>query len=175
MEKKAFAERARSLLNRLKYPGMILLVGMALLLIPGRRDGTAQQVQEKDGAAVQEANEDWEDRLEVILSEVRGAGMVRVMLTQDQGSQTVYQQDRELDTDQDDAGKTRRERTETVILSRGGSSQEALVTQVVGPRFRGALVVCSGGDDPGVRLAVVQAVCSVTGLGADQVTVLKMK
>ena len=53
MEKKAFAERVRSLLNRLKYPGMILLVGMALLLIPGRRDGTAQQDQEKDGAAVQ--------------------------------------------------------------------------------------------------------------------------
>lgn len=175
MEKKAFAERARCLLNRLKYPGMILIVGMALLLIPCRRDGTAQRVQEKDSSAVQEDHEDWETRLEKILSEVRGAGTVRVMLTQEQGSQTVYQQDRELDTDQDEAGKNRRERTETVILSRGGSSQEALVTQVMGPRFRGALIVCSGGDDPGVRLAVVQAVCSVTGLGADQVTVLKMK
>lgn len=80
-----------------------------------------------------------------------------------------------LDTDQDEAGKTRRERTETVILSRGSSSQEAVVSQVVGPKFRGAVVVCGGGDDPAVRLAIVQAVCSVTGLGADQVTVLKMK
>ena len=168
MEKKAFVERARCLLNRLKYPGMILIVGMALLLIPCRKDGTAQRVQEKDSAAVPEDHEDWEARLEKILT-------VRVMLTLEQGSQTVYQQDRELGTDQDEAGKNRRERTETVILSRGGSSQEALVTQVMGPRFRGALIVCSGGDDPGVRLAVVQAVCSVTGLGADQVTVLKMK
>ena len=62
-----------------------------------------------------------------------------------------------------------------MILSRGSSSQEAVVSQVVGPKFRGAVVVCGGGDDPAVRLAIVQAVCSVTGLGADQVTVLKMK
>lgn len=167
------AGKLRALLARLKYPLAILLVGAALLLLPGR--STAKEQAPAETAPGEEREEDWEGRLADILSEIQGAGKVRVMLTQDQGSQVIYQQDRELDTDQDDSGKTRRERTETVILSRGSSTQEALVTQVVGPRFRGALVVCGGGDDPGVRLAVVQAVCGVTGLGADQVTVLKMK
>ena len=166
-------EKLRGLFAKLKYPIAILLVGAALLLLPGRSVGKTETPSETTAAA--EIQDDWETRLADILSEIRGAGKVRVMLTQDQGSQVIYQQDRELDTDQDDSGKTRRERTETVILSRGSSNQEALVTQVVSPRFRGALVVCGGGDDPGVRLAVVQAVCGVTGLGADQVTVLKMK
>lgn len=173
MEKKAFAERIRELGKRLKYPIAILLLGVVLLLVPGQKE----QKSEAQAEAAPEANsqEDWEGRLREVLSQVRGAWKVEVMLTQDQGSQVIYQQDRELDTDQDEAGKTRRERTETVILSRGSSSQEAVVSQVVGPKFRGAVVVCGGGDDPAVRLAIVQAVCSVTGLGADQVTVLKMK
>lgn len=173
MEKKAFAEKIRSLLNRLKYPIAILLLGVILLLVPGQKAQKADAPVET--APEVNMQEDWEGRLTEILSQVQGAGNVKVMLTQDQGSQVIYQQDRELDTDQDETGKTRRERTQTVILSRGSSSQEAVVSQVVGPKFRGALVVCGGGDDPGVRLAVVQAVCSVTGLGADQVTVLKMK
>ena len=173
MEKKAIAEKASRLFSRLKYPLLILLLGAALLLLPGKRANPTETPAET--APATDSQEDWESRLTEILSQVQGAGRVRVMLTQDQGSQVIYQQDRELDTDQDDTGKTRRERTETVILSRGSSNQEAVVSQVVGPKFRGALVVCGGGDDPGVRLAVVQAVCSVTGLGADQVTVLKMK
>ncbi len=173
MEKKGLAERAAAIFRRLKYPILILLLGAALLLLPGKKQKTASAQSETENAETLE--EDWEGRLETILAQIRGAGAVRVMLTQDQGSRVIYQQDRELDTDQDDTGKTCRERTETVVLSRGSSAQEALVSQVEGPKFRGALVVCGGGDDPGVRLAVVRAVCSVTGLGADQVTVLKMK
>jgi len=36
-------------------------------------------------------------------------------------------------------------------------------------------VVCQGADRAGVRLAVVDAVKSVTGLSSDRITVLKMK
>ena len=43
--------------------------------------------------------------------------------------------------------------------------------QTVAPQFRGALVVCAGGDDPGVRLQVIRAVSALTGLGSDCITV----
>jgi len=36
-------------------------------------------------------------------------------------------------------------------------------------------VVCQGADDPAVRLAVSQAVSSVTGISTDRISVLKMK
>lgn len=39
----------------------------------------------------------------------------------------------------------------------------------------GAVIVCSGADDPGVRLNVTNAVAAYTGLGSDKITVMKMK
>jgi len=41
--------------------------------------------------------------------------------------------------------------------------------------YRGAVVVCQGGDNASVRLAVVEAVSNATGLTSDRITVLKMK
>ena len=59
----------------------------------------------------------------------------------------------------------------TVTLGRGSGSQEVVPLQTVAPQFRGALVVCAGGDDPGVRLQVIRAVSALTGLGSDCITV----
>jgi hypothetical protein len=37
------------------------------------------------------------------------------------------------------------------------------------------VIVCQGGDQPEVKLAVVEAVCDAVGLTADKISVLKMK
>lgn len=39
----------------------------------------------------------------------------------------------------------------------------------------GAVVVCQGADQPGVRLDVTNAVTAYTGLGSDKISVIKMK
>jgi hypothetical protein len=39
----------------------------------------------------------------------------------------------------------------------------------------GVVVVCEGADSPQVRLDVINAVMSYSGLGSDRITVLKMK
>lgn len=39
----------------------------------------------------------------------------------------------------------------------------------------GAVVVCQGADQPSVRLDVTNAVAAYTGLGSDQISVIKMK
>ena len=54
-------------------------------------------------------------------------------------------------------------------------AQNGLVKQVIPPVFQGAVVVCQGGDQPTIRLAIVEAVADATGLTADKITVLKMK
>ena len=50
-----------------------------------------------------------------------------------------------------------------------------MVRQILSPEYLGAVVVCQGANDVQVRLAVVEAVSKVTGLGADKISVLKMK
>ena len=40
--------------------------------------------------------------------------------------------------------------------------------------YMGAVVVCAGGDDPGVRLRITQAVQVFTSLGSDRIIVQKL-
>ena len=54
-----------------------------------------------------------------------------------------------------------------------GQGQTPIVKQTWYPTYRGALVVCQGGDQAAVRLAVTEAVTALTGLSADRVTVAK--
>ena len=51
--------------------------------------------------------------------------------------------------------------------------EEVVVTKSIYPVYRGALVVCDGGDEARVKLAVTEAVTALTGLSADRVTVAK--
>ena len=60
-------------------------------------------------------------------------------------------------------------------MTDGQRGQTGLVRQVLPATYRGAVVVCQGADDPRIRLAIVEAVSMATGLGADRISVLKMK
>ena len=66
-------------------------------------------------------------------------------------------------------------KSETVVVGTGSGTQEVVVTNRVYPRYVGALVVCEGGGSAGVRLAVTQAVSSLTALPSDKITVLQGK
>ena len=61
---------------------------------------------------------------------------------------------------------------QTVLLD-GGDREETVVTRTAYPTYRGALVVCQGGDRADVKLAVTEAVSALTGLSSDRVTVAK--
>ena len=147
---------------------LVVLVGVLLMLLPtGKTE--AQQPQRQE--TVSEPREDLETRLEQILSQVSGAGNVRVLLTQERGETSVYQLDRQEVTD----GDRREIRQDTITVTGSDRQQEGLLTQVEAPRYRGAVIVCQGGDNPTVRLSVVEAVSGATGLPSNRITVLKMK
>lgn len=108
-----------------------------------------------------------DSRLIQILSRISGVGEVRVLLSIAEGEETLYQTDSQMSQDQS--------RIETVLVTGSDRAQAGLIKQVKPPVYRGAVVVCKGGDKASVRLAVVEAVSCLTGLGADQISVLKMK
>ena len=147
---------------------LVVLLGVLLMLLP---TGKTEAQQPQQQAAVSQPRESLETRLEQILSQVSGAGNVRVLLTQERGETTVYQLDLQEVTD----GDRREIRQDTVTVTGSDRQQEGLLTQVEAPRYRGAVVVCQGGDNPTVRLSVVEAVSGATGLPSNRITVLKMK
>lgn len=147
---------------------LVVLLGVLLMLLP---TGKTESKKPQQQAAVAQPRESLETRLEQILSQVSGAGNVRVLLTQERGETSVYQLDLQEVTD----GDRREIRQDTVTVTGSDRQQEGLLTRVEAPRYRGAVVVCQGGDNPTVRLSVVEAVSGATGLPSNRITVLKMK
>ena len=109
--------------------------------------------------------------LSIILSKIAGAGNVEVLLTEASGSQTYYQADEMLSTDEN----TKDQRRDTVIVTNSSREETGLIRRVDPPVYQGAIVLCQGADDARVRLSIVEAVSNATGLTTNKITVLKMK
>ena len=112
-----------------------------------------------------------EEKLASILSQVDGAGKVQVILTAAAGEEIIYQTNNDL-TSNDESNSTD---VDTVTITDSERNQTGLIRQVNPPIYQGAIVVCQGADDPTVQLAIVDAVSKLTGLGANRISVLKMK
>jgi stage III sporulation protein AG len=164
MDRLALKEKAQQLLGKYRYVILVLLVGVVLMLLPSRQEKTNQTYA---AAEHTEQKQDIQKELTQILSQIDGVGAVQVMLTIASGEETVYQTDTE---NTDDTC-----RIDTVIVTDGNRTQQGLVQMKNPPKYLGAIVVCKGGGNAAVRLAVVEAVSRVTGLGAGQISVLKMK
>ena len=113
--------------------------------------------------------------MEAILSEIEGAGRVRVMLQYAAGEKSIFQTDSEQEIRTSGDGKETRTAVETVLSSRESGRDGPVVVQTVYPTYRGAVIVAEGADVGTVKLDLVNAVSSLTGLGADKITVIKMK
>ena len=153
-------QRINALFGKYKYPILVVLVGLGLLLLPTGETETPPVPVE----IVREAS--LEQRLEELLGQIEGAGTVRVLLTEDVGRETVWQTDVQSDADS--------VREDTVILEDSDRNEIGLVRRTTEPSYRGAVILCQGADAPSVKLAIVEAVRCVTGLGADQISVQKM-
>ncbi len=161
-------------LGRLKYAALVLLIGVVLLLWPASEQTgqaeTAASASEQTPAET--AVEALEQRLSEMLSQLEGAGETAVTLTLQSGARTVYATD--LEQRYTDGALT--EQTEQTVLYDSGSGQETpLAVQEFYPTFQGALVLCQGADNAAVRLDIINAISGLTGLGADKITVIKMK
>lgn len=151
-------------LKKYKYMILVLLVGMVLMMLPD-----AEETKKAPEPAAREIS--LQESLESILEKISGAGQVSVLLTQATGEETIYQTD-ENSSIQENGNSIQRQ---TVLVSGTGREEIGLVKKVKAPTYLGAVVVCQGADNASVRLAVVEAVRSATGLSADRISVLKMK
>ena len=159
-------QRINAIFGKYKYPILVVLAGLGLMLLPR----TSRTPVETAPATV-EHQASLEQRLETLLSAIDGAGQVQVLLTVDAGQETLYQTDSRIQTDPDRSDRS----DDTVLVEDGSRVESGLVRQVLEPTYRGAVILCQGADSPSVRLAVVEAVRCLTGLGADRISVLKMK
>ena len=154
------AKGVKRLWDKYKYMALVMALGAGLMLWPAPvRRSAAQEAAE---------NRDIQREMEEILGKIEGVGPVRVMLTEESGGERILAEDATLSA----RGEEYSRKFETVLVD-GANGDEVVVRRTISPIYRGALVVCGGGDRPSVRLAVTQAVSALTGLPASRVAVEK--
>lgn len=155
------------LLKKYRFIIVILLIGLFLMMLPETEHSnvtvtpTVQQQEEKD----------LQSQLEEVLGQMQGAGKVKVLLTLSAGERSVFQQNETSEQSE----TNRNIRKETVIITDSGRGECGLVQQTFSPVYQGAVILCQGADSAAVRLAIIEAVSSVTGLDSSNISVLKMK
>ena len=163
-------EGAKKSWERYKYAALAALVGVGLLLIPV---GEKEDTQRRQEAAEELQSLELQQQMEEILSVMSGVGQVKVLLTVDSDGERQLAQTTELSYSGAVASPEDYLRRSETVLVDGDSGEETVVVRTLYPTYRGALVVCTGGDRAEVRLAVTEAVAALTGLTSDQITVGK--
>lgn len=162
-------DKLLSAVKKYRYALLVLAIGLLLMIIPEFNINTAEQEQAVTNEPASEPT--LEMRLSQILSQVDGAGPVQVVLTVSAGEEVVYQTDNNSSYHTD----TNTVNTNTVVVTNADRSQTGLIRQKNPALYQGAIIVCQGADNPQVHLAIVEAVSRITGIGTNQISVLKMK
>ena len=158
--------KVQHFLDKYKFVVLVIVIGIILMLLP---TSESKNKSENYTEAPKEYELTMDVRLENVLSKIHGAGEVKVLLSVATGEEKIYQIDEDVS---ENSGNIQRN---TVVVSDSSRNQQGLIRQIIPPSYLGAVIVCDGGDDPVVRLAVVDAVSKLTGLTTDRISVIKMK
>ncbi len=159
METKNSSEKSAPVFSGLlknKYALIVLALGLVLLLLP-TGTGSAKKTETQGITEPAFSITVEEKRLSSELARIENVGRVSVLLSVEGSCE------RELAQSED----------KTLVVSENGS-EKVVDLYYVNPTYKGAVVVCDGGDDPRAKLAVVSAVKAYTGLSAERITVMKM-
>lgn len=118
--------------------------------------------------------EDTARRLEDILSSIKGAGKVRVMLTFDAADEKVLALNRrnDLETAVDESGSSNKssDSQEVLIFESGGEEQPYVLKEKL-PVPTGVLVTATGADAESVRLEIYESVKALYGISGHRIKV----
>ena len=129
-------------------------------------------------------NDDLEEKLEKILSNISGAGNVKVMITYSESSTTqpIYDENyKETNTvENDDSGGTRSisetdNQKQIVFKQNSDGSKEPVTKSVISPKIEGAIITAQGANNATVKSNIIQAVEAATGLATHKIQVFEMK
>ena len=160
---------------------VIFLVGVVIVIIAGSyifSDDEVSTVSENSSDYVFDADV-FENKLAKILSEINGAGNVKVMISYRTGVETVPLLDTKdsntvtQESDSDSARRTEQNSVETSIIfnQEKNGNKVPYISKTIMPVVEGVIVTCDGGGDEIVKANVIKAVTVITGVTANKVQV----
>ena len=123
-----------------------------------------------------------QQNLESIVSSIKGAGKCKVLVTLENGSETIYateeKKNKEASEDKSGGETTRKKESDDcekkyITIKDSEGAERALAVTEIQPKIKGVIIVCPGGDDPQVQQRVVNAVTTALDITSKRVCVTK--
>ena len=172
---------------------IFFLVGVLLLVIAlpsgtkeKEKDSRHSEIDGEEAVGTQAEGQDYarylERRLEETLSQLDGAGNVRVMVTLQSSAQKIVEKDtqgeKDAITEEDSQGGRRTsENTShqetTVYEGMGEKSQEPYVSKELTPRVEGVVVLAEGGENALVKKNITEAIQALFGIDTHKIRIMK--
>lgn len=143
---------------------IIFIVGMVLLLLPSGRPSEPKEVSNVNNTSKEEI----ETELETILSKIKGAGKVDVMITLEDNGATHYAQD-----EQYRSGDSEKTTEKSHVFSKKSSTEEPLIIKRTEPKISGILVCAEGAGNPQVKSNIISAASALLGIKSHRIEVLE--
>lgn len=178
---------------------VIIITAALILVLMNVFEKPVKEKQSFDQSTGLDANEyvkQQEQRLEMILEKINGAGKVAVYITTEAGGEKIpakdvktkiskdgvikgddksnssYKNDKESDSyDKSDKYNKYTEENESTVVSGSKSSGEPYIVKEKTPEISGVLVVATGAASEKVRLEIYDAVKAVYGIAAHRIKV----
>ncbi|MBR5318577.1 MAG: hypothetical protein IKU46_03165 [Peptococcaceae bacterium] len=164
--------------------GLLAMLGVVLLCIGGRGEGTEQQssqptVQQAGTVSVQSSSSvsALERQLEQTLMQVKGAGDVTVQITVNDLGRKEYARDiqkterNSTETNGDSRQQTTELQEHQTVVQQAGQGGALLIEETM-PEIRGVLIVAAGACQASVQEQLLQAAATVLQLSTEQIMVL---
>ncbi len=180
----AAALKANKKLEMAVYIGLALLIVLLYVstLFPKNENApsSAEPAQSTQYAAQSEL--EVEERLEAVLSSIRGAGRVEVMITYETGPEIVTAMNTDTNTNRSESVDNEKESTveqktesqKPATVSGNGGTEPIVITEKQ-PAVRGVIVVAEGADNVAVRMDLQRAVQTVLNVPAASIEVFALE
>lgn len=110
-------------------------------------------------------------QLEQILSQVDGAGKVRVLINYNQSGEKILAYDLESNTNEKESGKENNSKSEVVY---DGNKMPVILKEYM-PKVEGVIIVAQGGNNENVKKQLIAGTVALLGIDEHKIEVLKMK
>lgn len=171
-EKNQFFKKLKNIKHIEIYIAIIFIVILIAIYFVdfNKSSGTSTTTASASYTAYEYANY-VEDKLEKVLSNIKNAGKVSVMVSIESGSEIIYATTSEEKTNTVSSGSTSTVVSEPVIVTNKGNSQPIIIKEYM-PKINGVIVVAEGANNISVRLELLKAVEAILNVPTTNIEIL---
>ena len=152
---------------------VLLTVGLGVMgMIIIMFSGTSEQNLVQSETAVQEKIYNENEiclQLQELIEQIDGVGKASVMITYEEGQETVFAKDEEKDKSQSEL----RESKEYIIID-SKDGETGLALKMIYPKVKGVAVVCQGASSNIVKQQIVEILCALFDISSNKISVAVM-